>query len=264
MFNDQRRSLLSMLVGLAAIALFSGFASGADTSSTGLAAYDVTLTPNFITPNDPSSSNYQAVWLYGTSPTTPYISPDSYAHQGRYLLLDPRYTDSSGRPGRDDWWFIVQRYWPSSYQPSNHGNWGREVNFHNVAGDAGPGGGIGWSFGSGVSSLALDWLPGQSAPQFTIEPNHPNENLLLPPVSRDTWHTYVVHFVAGRTDDTTPHAGCDHGLGRRLRHAGHQPQQHQHRAARARPRRQLVRAALDAALGGRLHPGPQRPRPPCA
>ena len=208
MFNDQRRSLLSMLVGLAAIALFSGFASGADTSSTGLAAYDVTLTPNFITPNDPSSSNYQAVWLYGTSPTTPYISPDSYAHQGRYLLLDPRYTDSSGRPGRDDWWFIVQRYWPSSYQPSNHGNWGREVNFHNVAGDAGPGGGIGWSFGSGVSSLALDWLPGQSAPQFTVEPNHPNENQLLPPVSRDTWHTYVVHFVAGRTDNTTPHAGA--------------------------------------------------------
>ena len=208
MFTDQRRSLLSMLVGLAAIALFSGFASGADLSSNGLAAYDVTLTPNFITPNDPSSSNYQAVWLYGISPATPYISPDSYAHQGRYLLLDPRYTDSAGRPGRDDWWFIVQRYWPSSYQPSNHGNWGREVNFHNVAGDAGPGGGIGWSFGSGVSSLALDWLPGQNAPQFTVEPDHPNENMPLPSASRDTWHTYVVHFVAGRTDGTTPHAGA--------------------------------------------------------
>ena len=49
----------------------------------------------------------------------------------------------------------------------------------------------------------------------------------------------------------------DHGLGRRLRHAGHQPQQHQHGAAGARPRRQLVRAAVDAALGGRLHPGSQ-------
>ncbi len=208
MFTDQRRALLSMLVGLAAIGLFSGFAAGADSSSNGLLAYDVTLTPNFITPNDPSSSNYQAVWLYGISPTTPYVSPDSYAHQGRYLLLDPRYTDSSGRAGRDDWWFIVQRYWPSSYQPSNHGNWGREVNFHNVAGDAGPGGGIGWSFGSGVSALALDWLPGQNAPQFTVETNHPNENQLLPPVSRDTWHTYVVHFVAGRTDGSTPRPGA--------------------------------------------------------
>ncbi len=208
MFTDQRRSILSMLVGLAVIGLFSGFASGADKTSDGLSAYDVTLTPNFITPDDSRSDNYQAVWLYGSSPTTPYISPDSYAHQGRYLLLDPRSTDSAGRPGRDDWWFIIQRYWPSSYSPSNHGNWGREVNFHNVAGDAGPGGGIGWGFGSGVSSLALDWLPGANAPQFTVEWNHPNENLLLPPVSRDSWHTYVVHFVAGRTDHSTPRPGA--------------------------------------------------------
>src|SRR3954454_25170430 len=110
MFTDQRRALLSMLVGLAAIGLFSGFAAGADSSSNGPLAYDVTLTPNFITPNDPSSSNYQAVWLYGISPTTPYVTPDSYALQGRSLPLDPRSTYSSCRAGHDAGWFIVQLY----------------------------------------------------------------------------------------------------------------------------------------------------------
>ena len=46
-----------------------------------------------------------------------------------------------------------------------------------------------------------------NAPQMTVEPNHPNENVLLPPASRDTWHTYVVHFIAGRTDGSTLHPG---------------------------------------------------------
>jgi hypothetical protein len=206
--QQQKRSLLFMLAGLAVLGVLAGLGVAADPSSAGLPAYDVTLTPNYLSPNDARSSDYQAVWIYGTSPTTPYISPDSYAHQGRYLLLDPRQTDAAGHAGRDDWWFVIQRYWPSSYQPSNHGNWGREVNFHNVAGDAGPGGGVGWGFGSGVSSLALDWLPGASAPQFTVEPNHPNESFPLPPVSRNAWHTYVVHFIAGRTDGTTVHPGA--------------------------------------------------------
>jgi hypothetical protein len=180
----------------------------AGSSKAGRPAYNVTLTPNYLSPSDARSSDYQAVWIYAKSPTTPYVSPDSQALQGRYLLLDPRQTDADGRRGRDDWWFVIQRYWPSSYQPSNHGNWGREVNFHNVAGDAGPGGGIGWGFGSGVSSLALDWLPGARAPQFTVEPNAPQNNLPLPPVSRNAWHTYVVHFIAGRTDGTTAHPGA--------------------------------------------------------
>jgi hypothetical protein len=52
------------------------------------------------------------------------------------------------------------------------------------------------------------WLPTHSSPQFTVEPNHPNENLALPPVTRDTWHTYVVHFIAGRTDGTTVRPGA--------------------------------------------------------
>ena len=32
--------------------------------------------------------------------------------------------------------------------------------------------------------------------------------MLLPPASRDTWHTYVVHFIAGRTDGSTLHPGA--------------------------------------------------------
>jgi hypothetical protein len=207
MFRTQRRSILFMVAGLAVIGLVAGFASGADQSSAGLASYDVTLTPNYLSPLDPASSNYQAVWIYPTSPTTPYKSPDSQQHVQRYLLLDPRSADALGNKGNDDWWFIIQRYWPSSYPSNNHGDWGTEVNFHNVAGDAGPGGGVGWGFGTGVSSLMLEWLPGASSPQFGVEPNSPNNNLPLPPVTRDAWHTYIVHFVAGRTDGTTVHPG---------------------------------------------------------
>ena len=205
--QQHKHSLLFVLAGLAIIGTLAGLAVAGDPSSQGLQAYDVTLTPNYLSPTDDRSSNYQQAWIYAKSPSTPYRSPDSSATQARYLLLDPRHTDADGRPGRDDWWFVIQRYWPASYQPSNHGNWGREVNFHNVAGDAGPGAGIGWGFGTGVSALALDWLPGASGPQFTVEPIHPNENVLLPPASRDTWHTYVVHFIAGRTDGSTLHPG---------------------------------------------------------
>ncbi len=83
------------------------------------------------------ASNHQAVWVYPKSPTTPYRSPDSQAQQSRYLLLDPRATDSDGRSGRDEWWFVIERNWPSEFDPYRHGDWGRLVNFHNVAGDVG-------------------------------------------------------------------------------------------------------------------------------
>jgi hypothetical protein len=169
--------------------------------------YDVTLTPNWVSPWDPVEENDNAVWLYSASPTTPYRSPDSYHHQGRYLLLDPRAADADGRKGNDEWWFVLERYWPGSYPADQHGKWGREVNFHSVAGDSGPDGGVGWGFGSGVSSLALDWLPGVGRPQISIEPNGHHTNLPLPRATRDAWHTYVLHWVAGRTDGTTVHPG---------------------------------------------------------
>jgi hypothetical protein len=173
-----------------------------------LETWEVNLSPNWVSPTDDPASNYNAVWVYPKSPTTPYRSPDSAHQQTRYLLLDPRATDAEGRTGNDDWWFVIERMWPSDYPANNHGGWGREVNFHNVAGDSGPGGGVGWGFGDGVSSLAIDWLNGSPAPQFTIEPNSPNHEYRLPAVSRDAWHSYVVHFIAGRTDGTTVHSGA--------------------------------------------------------
>ena len=59
-----------------------------------------------------------------------------------------------------------------------------------------------------MSSLRLEWLPGANAPQFGLEPIHPNENLPLPPVTRNAWHTYVVHYIAGRTDGSTVRPGA--------------------------------------------------------
>jgi hypothetical protein len=203
------RVLLPFATALALLGACVVFLSTARAAGThALPAYHVTLTPNWVSPFDTASDNYNAVWLYTASPTTPYRSPDSFHHQGRYLLLDPRARDADGRVGNDDWWFVLARNWPSNYPADRHGSWGREVNFHNVAGDSGPEGGVGWSFGSGVSALALDWLPGVGRPQITIEPNTGHTNLLLPRATRDAWHTYVVHWVAGRTDGTTVRPGA--------------------------------------------------------
>jgi hypothetical protein len=202
-----RVSILTRLAGLAVLGVIAGVALGASSSDDGPAVFDVTLTPDYVSPTDAAASNYQAAWIYPASPTTPYVSPDSLHHQGRYLLLDPRLTDADGRAGSDEWWFIIQRYWPASYPASDHGNWGTEVNFHNVAGD-GPDGGVGWGFGSGVSALSLDWLPGDPSPQIDVQPNAPNNNLPLPPVSRNSWHTYIIHFIAGRTDGSTVRPGA--------------------------------------------------------
>ena len=122
-----------------------------------LTTIEIANEPGWLHRNDAPESNYQAVWAIPTSPTTPYHAPDNRA-VARYLLLDPRTKDSAGNAGHDEWWFVIERYWPSSYPASNHGAFGREVNFHNVAGDAGAqengNGGVGWDFGSGVSALA--------------------------------------------------------------------------------------------------------------
>jgi hypothetical protein len=174
-----------------------------------LATIEIVNQPGWVHGSDAASSNYQMVWAYPTSPTTPYRSPDSHRQITRYMLLDPRYTDSEGRRGQDEWWFVIERNWPSSYPASNHGEWGRHVNFHNVAGDDG---GIGWApgVGSGVSSLALDWLPSDRAPSLCVLCAYESEGGAshpLPVPTRDEWHTYVVHWIAGRTDGTTVRPG---------------------------------------------------------
>jgi hypothetical protein len=205
-----RRAIVLTVLSLSIGGVLAGLALGASSGNDTIPSFDATLTPNWISPLDSASANYQNLWVYPTSPSTPYRSPDSQHQVQRYLLLDPRVTDSDGHRGNDDWWFVIQRYWPSSYPAQNHGDWGSEVNFHNVAGDAGPAnsGGVGWGFGSGVSSLALCWPPNDPTPVMNVEPNAPNNELALPSPSRDTWHTYVVHFVAGRTDGSTVHPGA--------------------------------------------------------
>ena len=132
-----------------------------------LQTWEITLKPSYVSENDGIASNYQAVWVYPKSPTTPYRSPDSHHQQSRYLLLDPRARDSDGRAGRDDWWFVIERNWPTGFDQYEHGAWGMFVNFHNVAGD------VGWSTGSPVSALALTW--GRTpAPSFAVEYNDGN------------------------------------------------------------------------------------------
>ena len=137
---------------------------GGNTSPPGpLATYEIKLTPNYVSPRDGAASNFQSVWVYPKSPTTPWRSPDSLHEQARYLLVDPRSTDSDGRRGQDEFWLVVERKWPSAFDPSAHGNWGLLLNLHNVAGD------VGWDTGSGVSAVALSWAENRPAPDFHLE-----------------------------------------------------------------------------------------------
>lgn len=211
--NGVRTRVLVLIAAAAVISMLVGGSPAQSSNAAAtdsLAAWDATLMPNYLPQGDPASLNLQAVWIYPKSPTTPYVSPDSWHEAGRYLLLDPRYNDGHGHQGSDEWWFIIHRYWPTSYAAGNHGAWGSEEDFHNVAGDAGPAGsaGVGWGFGTRVSSLLLSWEPHDSSPCFSVEPNRPRNQYLLPPVSRNAWHTYVVHFIAGRTDGTTLRPGA--------------------------------------------------------
>ena len=96
---------------------------------------------------------------------------------------------------------MIERNWPSSFDPYKHGEWGRLVNFHNVQND------VGWDTGNGVSALALDWVAAP-APQLTLEYLDGGKPHYLPTPTRDTFHTYVVKFVAGRTDGTTVRPGA--------------------------------------------------------
>jgi hypothetical protein len=183
--------------------------AGVEVGRHALPTFEVTITPNYLHRHDDPAKNYQAVWLIGKSPTTPYRSPDSQRHVQRYLLLDPRFRDAEGRRGRDKWWFVIERLWPSSYDSRNHGKWGTQVNFHNVAGDAGPpnSGGVGWGFGRGISALYLGWKPELRHPTVNIELHPSTTNMALPVPKRDAWNTYVIRWVAGRTDGTTVRPG---------------------------------------------------------
>jgi hypothetical protein len=137
---------------------------GGNTSPPGpLETYEIKLTPNYVSPRDGAASNLQSVWVYPKSPTTPWRSPDSLHEQARYLLVDPRSTDSDGRRGQDEFWMVVERKWPSALDPSEHGSWGLLLNFHNVAGD------VGWDSGSAVSAVSLAWEKDQPAPVFHLE-----------------------------------------------------------------------------------------------
>jgi hypothetical protein len=197
--------LLLSIAALAAVTTAARAAAGSDK----LPTFEVTVKPNYLHPYDDPASNYQGVWLIGKSAATPYRSPGVGREQSRYLLLDPRYRDADGRRGRDEWWFVIERYWPSTYDSKNHGKWGTQVNFHNVAGDAGPpdSGGVGWSFGRGISALYLGWKPELPSPTVNIELEPATTNMSLPVPKRDAWHTYVIHWIAGRTDGSTVRPG---------------------------------------------------------
>jgi hypothetical protein len=172
--------------------------------TTGLPVYELTLTPNWSQPSE-QSPLLNAVWLYATSANTPAKAPNG-SGVGRYLDFQ----------AQDEWWIVVNRYWPSSFDPNVYtGGFGTEANGHNVAGDNGnnssssPNGGVGWGFGSGVSALRVGWNPGDPSPCVMVEPAKSGGlTIPLPVPQRDTMNEYLLHLIAGRADGTTPRAGA--------------------------------------------------------
>lgn len=177
--------------------------------------YALTLTPNWNNEADANdvANNLNAVWVWSNNSvgyTPPNYDPvkktgDIY----RVLLLDPRLQDAKGKPGVDEWWFVIRRLWPSSFDPKQHGKFATHTSFHNVASSDGPGGGVGWGFGSGVSAILFQWRPQDPTPSFGFE--YVKSGGLIMPVplpKRDVMHEYVLRFVAGRTDGTTVRPGA--------------------------------------------------------
>ena len=135
------------------------------------------------------------------------------------------------------------------------GNWGREVNFHNVAGDAGPTGGhrLGLRQRRLVARprLASRRQPRRSSPSSRTHRTRTFRCRRSEPRHAGTRTSSISSPGAptGARCTRAPLTVWADGS----EHAAISPQQHQHRSAGEGPRRQLVRPALDAALGGRLH-----------
>lgn len=181
--------------------------------------FELAIYPGWLSTYDSPSLDATGGWIYPQSPTTPYNAPNGKPPQ-RYLLLDPRYTDSAGRKGNDEWWFIVERFWPTDYHPDTSD---RDPNWHNAPGDAGNSagapGGIGWApnFGSGVSGLAADYGvggpevsdPGQWLWRICLLCAWRSQGGFDAPirVKLGEWNTIVIYWVAGRTDGSTVRPG---------------------------------------------------------
>lgn len=181
---------------------------GTSTSARSLPTYNYIAQP-YTTEASDLSTCYQYEWLYGGSPTTPYVSPDSlHTSNQRYLLVNPNYNDGYGHQGKDDWWFVTE-YWLDSTTPSNfQGQYDSFFNLHNTAGDAGPSGGIGWSFGSGVSAFHLMYRTDGTPLMHLENVVSGGQDYLFPTQAKNAWHQYVMHITFGRADGTTPHAGA--------------------------------------------------------
>ncbi len=201
--NFQIISFIAVFAVIGSVFLYRSFAA---TNNTPILTYDYVAQPYT---DDGGGQCHQSVWALGKSPTTPYVSPDSYKQQQRYILANPNATDSAGNRGSDEWWFMFNHYFDSSYNISRAGYSNSFFNLHNVAGDNGPSGGVGWGFGSGVSSYHLfnDGVNDPDGTLILLENDIAHNKTKIPTPSVNQWHSYVVHIVFGRTDGTTPRAG---------------------------------------------------------
>ena len=171
----QRRFVAATwLVALLSIGVLAGMAWGSSPTTTSLNAYDVTLTPNWISPSDP-----RVVQLPG-GVALPVVADDAVPLAGQLPAAEPlpaarparhrrRRSARLGRLVVHHPALLARR--ATLVEPRDRGA-GRSTSTTSPATRA-RNGGVGWGFGSGVSSLALDWLPGAPSPQIASNRTRP-------------------------------------------------------------------------------------------
>ena len=244
-------SLFALLVSAATLGTltFSSLVKPGSAAANALATWEVTLTPNWVSPHDGAASNYQGVWVYPKSPTTPYRSPDS-ACQSPLPAARPAATDSDGRVGQDDWWFVIERNWPRFRPEPRTADWGASGQLPQRC--------AAMSAGIPAAASRLSRSTGCSAPGAAIHARVPRRWQAALLADADARHVPYLRRPVRRRPHRRHHRAPRgaHGLGRRSGHARHRPQQHQHP-----PALQRRHPKMDAALGRRLHPRTSPIRP---
>lgn len=99
-----------------------------------------------------------------------------------------------------EWWYATSIVIPTSF-PTFAGKHFATTNPHNSAFDVGNSGsgGIGWGFGSGVSSVHV-FYNASGALELYVEPSPSTTYVLVPSVVKGQRYDIVVRWIMGRTD----------------------------------------------------------------
>lgn len=135
----------------------------------------------------PSTSALVALWVTHYSPTIPYALTG-----GTFLCREANWATAGY-----EYWMLTQFYIASSYGSGNNAaRYSVVLDMHPVGGETG------WDGVGGVSPMHIKYRDGNLMLQH--EPNNPNEWVVASALSKDVWHSLVVHVIFGRSGFSVP------------------------------------------------------------